>query len=873
MILCRHSSRNANKYLSNFQKKLQSSQLSLYSAATLESETHCEGFSLPDSREAHNLFDKIPQRDTSYYNHLLFGYSRDGHNKEVLNLYTCINRTGVLVDGCTFSCVLKASASLHSDAFGKQLHCQCLKNGLFDDVSVGTSLVDMYVKNENLCAGKKVFDEIKDKNVVTWTSLLAGYAQKRMIREVAELFSSMRFEGVEPNPITFAAILGALANERAIRVGIQLHSLVIKNGLDSARVVGNSLVTLYSKCGMAREAKDVFGDTEGRDAVSWNGMIAGLIANGLELEALNTFDGMRLAGVKFTDTTFLTMIKLCSKLKELGFAKQIHCQVIKTGFVHLENIRTALLGCYMKTCEMDDADKIFCGMETVQSVVSWTAMIGGYLQNGKIAQAVEMFVRMRKCDVKPNQYTYSTVLASLETTSLFQVHADIIKTNYESSSSAGTALLNAYIKMGMTNYAVKVFRQIKEKDIVAWSAMLVGYAQEEDIEGAVNFFRQLTKEGVIPNEFTFSSIINACATSSAATEQGKLFHACSIKSCCNSALIVSSALLTMYAKKGDISSANEVFKRQHERDLVSWNSMISGYAQHGYGEKALEVFDEMQKKKLEMDEITFIGVISACTHRGLVKEGEKYFDLMVNNLRISPTMEIYSCMVDLYSRAGMLDEAVSVITKMPFPAGPTIWCTLLAACRVHRNLELGKFAAENLISCQPQDSAAYVLLANLHAVTGNWRDRSRVRKLMEERKVKKETGYSWIEVKKKTYSFVAGDVSHPLSNKIYMKLGELNARLRDVGYKPDTSYVLHDIEEEQKEAILSRHSERLAIAFGLISVPCGIPIKIIKNLRVCGDCHTVIKLISKLEGREIVVRDSNRFHHFNDGSCSCGDYW
>ncbi|CAA0827707.1 Pentatricopeptide repeat-containing protein [Striga hermonthica] len=332
-----------------------------------------------------------------------------------------------------------------------------------------------------------------------------------MIREVAELFSSMRFEGVEPNPITFAAILGALPNERAIRAGIQLHSLVIKNSLDSARVVGNSSVTLYSKSGMAREAKDVFGDTECRDTVSWNGMIAGLIVNGLELEALNTFDGMRLSGVKFTDTTFLTMIKLRARLKELGFAKQVHCQVIKTGFVRLENIRTALLGCYMKTCEMDDADKNFCGMETVQSVVSWTAMIGGYLQNGKTAQAIEMFVRMRKCDVKPNQYTYSTVLTSLK------------------------------------------------------------------------------------------------------------------------------------------------------------NVMLSG-------------------------------------------------------------------------------------------------------------------------------------------------------------------SISW-------------------------------------------SYVLHDIEEEQKEAILSRHSERLAIAFGLISVPCGIPIKIIKNLRVYGDCHTVIKLISKLEGREIVVRDSNRFHHFSDGWCSCGDYW
>ncbi|KAK6163577.1 hypothetical protein DH2020_000441 [Rehmannia glutinosa] len=712
MILHRPSLRSV-KSLSNFSFAFQAFHFSDCTAVALDSETHNGPFKFSHFHSAHNMFDKVQQRDISYYNHLLFGYSRDGLNQEALKIYAFINRAGVLVDGCSLSCILKVSASLYNHAFGKQIHCQCVKNGFFEDVSVGTSLVDMYVKNENLDDGKRVFNEIRDKNVVTWTTLLSGYAQKGMTQKVIE-------------------------DERAVEAGAQVQSMVIKNGLDSTRVVGNTLVSLYSNSGMTREAKDVFEGTECRDAVSWNGMIAGLITNGLDLDALELFYRMRLAGVKFTETTFTTVVKLCANLKELGFARQIHSQVVKSGFGCFNNIRTALMVCYMKGREMDDAIKMLSVMDTVQSVVSWTAMIGGYLQNNRTVEAIEMFLQMRREDVKPNHYTYSTILAALPTNSLFQVHADIIKTNYNNSPSVGTALLDAYIKIGKSNDAAKVFKQIEEKDVVAWSAMLVGYAQEEDIEGAVNFFAQLAKEGVEPNEFTFSSIINACATSSAAAEQGKLFHACSIKYGYNNALMVSSALVTMYAKKGDIESANEVFKRQQERDIVSWNSMISGYAQHGYAEKALKVFKEMQKRNLEMDEITFIGVISACTHAGLVNEGEVYFDMMVSNLHISPTMEIYSCMVDLYSRAGMLDKAMALINGMPFPAGATVWRTLLAACRVHRNLELGKLAAEKLISCQPQDSAAYVLLANLYAASGHWRDRSKVRKLMDEKKLKRK---------------------------------------------------------------------------------------------------------------------------------------
>ncbi|KAK7272215.1 hypothetical protein RJT34_28688 [Clitoria ternatea] len=822
---------------------------------------------------AQKLFDQTPLRGLKQQNQLLFHYSRNDQAQEALHLFVSLYRSGLLPDELTMSCILKVCAGSFDWTVGELVHCQCVKCGLIQHVSVGTSLVDMYMKTECVRDGRRVFDEMGDRNVVSWTSLLTGYSWNGFHDHVWELFCQMQAEGYLPNQYTVSTVIAALANEGVVAVGIQIHALVVKHGFEAVRPVCNSLISLYSKSGMLRDARAIFDDMEIKDPVSWNSMIAAHVINGHDLEAFETFNKMQLDGAKPTHMTFASVIKSCASLKELGLVRMLHCRALKSGFSSHQSILTALMVALSRCKEMDDAFSLFSLMQGGQSVVSWTAMISGYLQNGGTNQAVNLFSQMRREGVKPNHFTYSAILTVQHTVFVSEIHAEVIKTNYEKSSSVGTALLDAYVKIGNISDATEVFDVIDEKDIIAWSAMLAGYAQAGETEAAAKIFHQLTREGIKPNEFTFSSIINACAAPTASVEQGKQFHAYAIKTRLINALCVNSALVTMYAKRGNIDSANEVFKRQKERDLVSWNSMISGYAQHGQANKALEVFEEMQKQNMEVDAVTFIGVISACTHAGLVEKGQNYFDAMINDHYVNPTMEHYSCMVDLYSRAGMLDKAMDIINRMPFPPGATVWRTVLAASRVHRDLELGKLAAEKLISLQPQDSAAYVLLSNLYAAAGNWQERVNVRKLMDKRKVKKEPGYSWIEVKNKTYSFLAGDSSHPLSDHIYAKLSELSTRLRDAGYHPDTNYVFHDIEDEQKETILSHHSERLAISFGLIATLPEIPIHIVKNLRVCGDCHNFIKLVSLIEQRYIVVRDSNRFHHFKGGLCSCGDYW
>ncbi|KAF7081415.1 hypothetical protein CFC21_085357 [Triticum aestivum] len=842
-----------------------------------------DGAARPNTRSARGAFDGIPGRDdaagasSGSSRNALVECARRGMGREALGHFSAARRLGgEHLDGAMLSCALKACGAMPGGcrAIGEQLHCLCVKCGLDRaDVGVGTALVDAYTKCGGVEDGRLVFEGMPKRNVGTWTSLLTGYAQAGAHSDAMALFFRMRAEGVWPNPFTFTSVLSAVAGQGALELGRRVHAQSVKFGCRSTVFVCNSLMNMYAKCGLVEEAKAVFCGMETRDMVSWNTLMAGLLLNGCEVEALQLFHDSRASMAKLSQSTYSTVIKLCANLKQLALARQLHSCVLKHGFSSDGNVMTAIMDAYSKCGELDDAFNIFLLMPGSQSVVSWTAMIGGCIQNGDIPLAASLFSRMREDNVKPNEFTYSTMLTTSLPVLPPQIHAQIIKTNYQHAPSVGTALLASYSKLGSTEEALSIFETIDQKDVVAWSAMLSCYSQAGDCDGATNVFMEMSMQGMKPNEFTISSVIDACASPTAGVDQGRQFHAVSIKYRYQDAICVGSALVSMYARKGSIDSARSVFERQTERDLVSWNSMISGYAQHGYSKEALDTFRQMEAAGVEMDGVTFLAVIIGCTHAGLVQEGQRYFDSMVRDHKISPTMEHYACMVDLYSRAGKLDETMNLIGGMPFPAGAMVWRTLLGACRVHKNVELGKLAAEKLLSLEPLDSATYVLLSNIYASAGKWKERDEVRKLMDSKKVKKEAGSSWIQIKNKVHSFIASDKSHPLSDQIYTKLKAMTARLKQEGYCPNTSFVLHDMAEEQKEAMLVTHSERLALAFGLIATPPGTPLQIVKNLRVCGDCHVVMKMVSAVEDREIIMRDCSRFHHFKSGACSCGDFW
>lgn len=436
-----------------------------------------------------------------------------------------------------------------------------------------------------------------------------------------------------------------------------------------------------------------------------------------------------------------------------------------------------------------------------------------------------------------------------------------------------TAMLTCYAKMGALDDARRLFDGLPKKDFICWNAMIDGYTQHGRPNEALRLFRRMLRSGVDPDEVTVVLALSAVAQLGTA-ESGKWLHSY-VK---NSRRVrlnvrVGTALIDMYCKCGSLEDAVSVFDGISDKDIVVWNAMINGYAMHGNSGKALEMFMQLRAQGLWPTDITFIGLLNACSHSGLVDEGRECFRSMEREYGIEPKIEHYGCMVDLLGRAGLIEEAFHLVQSMTIMPDAVMWVSLLAACRLHKNTALGQRIADYLVAKGLANSGMYILLSNIYAAVGNWGEVARVRSMMKASGTQKEPGCSAIEIGHKVYEFVAGDMSHPRTDEIYAMLDKMNGLVKEHGHVPQTELVLHDLDEAMKEKALAVHSEKLAIAFGLISTPPGTTIKIVKNLRACSDCHAVLKLTSKITGRKIVFRDRNRFHHFVDGSCTCGDYW
>ncbi|XP_022944963.1 putative pentatricopeptide repeat-containing protein At5g40405 [Cucurbita moschata] len=435
-----------------------------------------------------------------------------------------------------------------------------------------------------------------------------------------------------------------------------------------------------------------------------------------------------------------------------------------------------------------------------------------------------------------------------------------------------TAMVSACAKCGDTDYARQLFDEMPQRDSISWNAMIAGYTQRGQSREALNLFKLMQMDGVKVNEVSMVSVLTAC-THLGALDQGRWAHAYIERNKIRMTVTLGTALVDMYFKCGNVDKAMEVFLQMNEKNVYTWSSAIGGLAMNGYGEKCLELFSLMKREGIAPNEITFISVIRGCSVVGLVDEGRLHFDSMKSDYDIKPQLEHYGCMVDLYGRAGRLDEALNFINTMPIKPHAGAWGALLNACRMYKNMELGEVASRKLVELEAKNHGAYVLLSNIYADTKNWERVSNVRQSMIAECVSKPPGCSVMEVNGEVHEFFVGDKSHPSYKAIERMWGEISKRLKLAGYVANTNPVMFDVEEEEKEDALCKHSEKMAIAFGLMSVEEGLPIRVVKNLRVCWDCHDVTKMISKLFNREIIMRDRNRFHHFRDGECSCKDFW
>eukprot|EP01018_Ginkgo_biloba_P012485 Gb_18788 [translate_table: standard] len=786
--------------------------------------------------DARRVFNGVPKRDAFSWNVMIAAYTKYGFPEEALVLFHQMRRTGVQPNQFTFSSVLPACADLVDLKEGMEIHEEIIRDGFESDVFVGNVLVDMYVKCGSIENARHLFDKMPQRDVISWTAMIAAYSRHAHSEEALVLFCQMQRTGIQPNQFTFASVLTACSNLAALEQGMEIHKEIIRSGFQIDVFVGSSLVEMYAKCGIIEKACNLFDRMPQRDAVSWNTMIAGYTQNGLVdealkvfqampkpdvvswnvmiagytqngqgVEALNLFQQMQQTGVNPDSRTFASVLPACANLATLEQGMEIHEQIITNGFHSDAFVESALVDMYAKCGSIEKARRVFDKMHQ-RNTISWTVMIAGYTNNGLVDQAL------------------------------------------------------------------KIFQEMPKPDVVSWTAMIAGYVQNGQGADALKLFQQMQLAGVKPNSNTFASILPACANL-ASLEQAMEIHEDIIRSGFQSDVFVESALLDMYAKCGKIKMAHNLFVKMHQRSGVSWTAMIAGYAMHGCSKEALELFEQMQYSGIKPNQVTLLCVLSACRHAGLVDEGRQYFDCMSKYYHITPAMEHYACMVDLLGRAGRLDEAQEFINKMPIKPDATVWSCLLGACRIYSNIELGEHAAKHLFLLDSKNTTPYVLLSSIYAAAGRWDDSENVWRMMKERRVEKMPGCSWIEVDKQVHAFLVGDRSHPQTKQIYAELERLSTQMKVAGYVPNTRFVLHDVEDEQKEQILCYHSEKLAIAFGLINTSPGTAIRIIKNLRVCSDCHSATKFISKIVAREIVVRDSNRYHHFKDGWCCCGDYW
>ncbi|PIA39830.1 hypothetical protein AQUCO_02600354v1 [Aquilegia coerulea] len=715
----------------------------------------------------------------------------------------------------------------------------------------------MYVKLDLLNDGCKVFDEMPMRNTISFVTLVQGYSLSFRYVEAIELFLRLFREGHELNQFVFTTVLKMFVNMEYAELCRRVHACIYKLGHDTDAFVGTALIDAYTVCGFVDDAKEVFNGILVKDMVSWTGMIGCYCENQYFEEALELFSRMSNFGFKPNNYTFASTLKACTGLFALNLGKSIHCCALKNRCQSDSYVGGALLDFYTKCGDVDAALIVFKGMPQ-KDMILWSFMIARYAQSGCSNEAVKLFTQMRQAFVTPNQFTYASVLqacATMEGIELGeQIHCQVLKVGLDADVFVTNALMDVYAKCERMDDSKKLFIESPNINDVTWNTMIVGYVQLGDGEEALRLFLQMFYAQIQASQVTYSSVLRACA-SLAALEPGVQIHCLILKTVFSEDTVVSNALIDMYAKCGSIKNARLIFDSMNELDDVSWNSMITGYSLHGLSGDALEAFEKMRETEVTPNKITFVGVLSACSNTGL------------------PCIEHYTCMVWLLGRSGRLAEALKLIDDIPFGHSVMVWRALLGACVVHNDIEIGKLAAERVLQMEPQDESAHVLLSNIYASAKCWQNVASVRKSMKRKRVKKEPGLSWIETHNKVRYFSVGDTSHPEMRLINGMLEWLNIKIKKAGYVCDRNAVLLDVEDDEKDRLLWVHSERLALAFGLISTPPGRPVRIIKNLRICLDCHAAIKLISQVCQREIVVRDMNRFHHFENGVCSCGDYW
>lgn len=825
---------------------------------------------------AEKVFDKMRERTIFTWNAMIGACVSNGEPLGALELYREMRVSGVPLDSCTFPCILKACGLLNDLRCGMETHGFAIKSGCHSVSFVVNSLVSMYAKCGDLNGARKLFDvSSKREDIVSWNSMISACSTNGQAVEALELFSKMQKLNVSMNTYTFVSALQACEDTVFEKLGKEIHASILKSGHHFDIFVGNALLAMYVRCGKMVDAMRVFNNLEVKDNVSYNTMLSGFVQNGLYNEALELFHDMHGRGRKPDEVSVLNIIAASGRLGNGLNGMEIHAYAVKQGLDSNLQIGNTLIDMYARCSCVNFMGRAFDRM-TTKDFISWTTIIAGYAQNNFHAKSLELCRKAQTEGVDVDSMMIESILLACKGLKCIylvkEVHGYIIRRGLY-DPLLQNAIVNVYGVCGRLEYANRMFQQIESKDIVSWTSMLSCYVHNGLANEAFELLELMKEAKVEPDTIALVCILSAAASLSA-LNKGKEIHGFLIRKGFILEGSVARALVEMYASCGDLENSFKVYNCVSNGDVVLWTTMINAHGMYGHGKKAIDLFSSMEAQGLVPDHITFLAILHACSHSGLIDEGKRYFDIMKNEYQLEPWPDHYACFVDLLGRANRLEEAYRFVNSMQGKPTAEVWCALLGACRIHSNKELGEIASRKLLELEPENPGNYVLISNVLAASGRWKDVQEVRMRMKESGLKKNPGCSWIEIGNKIHKFTARDKSHPHSLKIYQKLAQVTKTLEmEAGYVAQTKLVLHNVEEEEKAEMLHGHSERLAIAYGLLETPDGTPIRITKNLRVCSDCHSFCKLVSQCFKRQLIVRDANRFHHFKNGFCSCGDFW
>lgn len=819
--------------------------------------------------DAHAVFGRLSTPDVTACNTLIGGYAQDGSLEQALFLLNHMQEMGIEFDKITFICILKACCIIESLQQGRHIHAKVVECGLELDELVSNSLIHMYMCCESFEDAELLCDKMPRQNVVTWTTLIAGYTQSGQDLDTSELLGKMRQQGIEPNEVTYISILKGCSHTSTLE---KVHINLIEGGHEKHICICNSLIDMYGKCGNLEDANVLFLRMPSRNIVTWTALIAGYSQYGHAQEALLLFDKMQNEGLNPNPVTFAALLNACSNKEALRQGRHIHAHVIEYGLDFDAYIGSSLIDMYFKCFCPDDALEVFNRLPE-KGVVTWNTLITGYVQHAKCLEAWQCYQHMlSEGIVQPDSVTYICILKScLNTTALKQgiwIHANIISSDFLIDTCIGSGLIEMYIKCGYLEDACRVFSSLPKRSVVTWNILLKGFTETGHGNKTLELFLLMQEDGLKPDTVTLLCTIKACS-SIAALQQGHLIHTRSTKWGLDMDLSVGNSLINMYSSCGSMSEAQGVFDELPMQDGVSWSALMAGYAQHNDYLEALRCFKSMQECDHKPDEVTLVCLLSACCRGGLIDEGFLHFEYMRDSLGLQPTVEHYNPLVDLLGGVGALHEAEDLLETLPFQKNMVGWVALLASCRKHSNQDIGRRCFDRVVEIDPANAAAYVIMSNIYARASLLKEAQNVEELRRLANAWKKPAKAFIEIDSQVHEFMVGDQTHPQNDAIRTKLRGLNTQLKKEGHRPHFDLVFNFSDEEDKEMALCGHSEKLAIAFGLISSSPATTLRVSKNLRMCADCHAVTKAISKIETRDIIVKDAYCIHQFREGLCSC----